>query len=110
MRAEARGLNQRGTEMTIMQIRHAAMLDRISGAAKLETQLTGSRFGFAESVLNDCLRAGWAKRCDHPTVTDRRDGYPADAIAITLDGMRELEVFRARLASAITLASPSIHR
>ena len=109
MRAEARGLNQRGTEMTIMQIRHAAMLDRISGAAKLETQLTGSG-GRAEGVLNDCLRAGWAKRCDHPTVTDRRDGYPADAIAITLDGMRELEVFRARLASAIILASPSTHR
>src|SRR5262245_41641373 len=69
------------------------MLERIARAGVLlELAITASG-GREPAALQSLIRAGYVRRCDHPTVKVGR-AYPADALEIT-------EAGRAALASGL---------
>jgi hypothetical protein len=63
------------------------LLERIGrqDGTLLELQVTSSG-GRSSTVLSKLRVAGLAEMCDHPSVIDRLDGYPARAIRLTEAG------------------------
>lgn len=67
-----------------------AMLERIVRSGPiLETALLASG-GRSAVTLGDLRNAGFVRRIDHPTVVNRRYGYPAKAIEATDEGRAAL--------------------
>lgn len=64
-------------------------IDRQSGTLMLLQVIASG--GRANSQLNALRRAGYVVKADHPTVINRGDNLPEEALAITPEGKAALE-------------------
>src|ERR1700726_1092841 len=70
-----------------------SMLERIERHSGTLLMLAVTASGGQDGKLNKLRGAGYVVKCDHPTVT--RQGWPAEALAITEAGRTALAKYRA---------------
>src|SRR5882762_5190592 len=70
-----------------------SMLERIEQHSGTLLMLAVTASGGQDGKLNKLRGAGYVVKCDHPTVT--RQGWPAEALAITEAGRTALAKYRA---------------
>lgn len=68
------------------------ILERLARSERpvLERAILGSG-GRTSLIVAALRRAGYVEKCDHPSVIDRRSGYPAEALRLTNAGRQALE-------------------